>query len=279
VDRPVAPFLGRADELHLLHSSLARAANGGGVVLLGGEPGIGKTRIVQEFAAAAEAQGATVLWGHCLEGEWTPPYGPWVEALTAYLRTFSRARLRGEFDADGPALVRILPALRALLPDLPIAVSLSLDDERLRLYDAVTRLLQRAGAHAPVVLALDDLHWADRDSLELLRHALRTADRSRLLIVGTYRTTALSPRHPLQDVLAAAVRQPQSVQVTVDGLSRADVTRLLTAMAGKDVPPSLIQSIYAETDGARPQPPGAGGDGRKRTARSAERASGGEPSV
>lgn len=217
--------------------------------MLGGEPGIGKTRIVQQFAMDAREIGATILWGQCLEGDWTPPYGPWVDALTNYVRSLDRERLHAELDVDGPPLARLVPALRALVPGLPAAVTLGPDDERLRLYDAVTRLLLRAGAGAPAVLVLDDLHWADRDSLSLLRYVLRFAGRGRLLVVGTYRTTDLGRHHPLHDVLAAVARQPGAIQVTLGGLSRDDVGRYLALIAGHDVPDELVHAIHTETDG------------------------------
>ena len=220
------------------------------VVLLAGEPGIGKTRLAEELAALARDQGAAVLWGRCYEGEWAPPYGPWVAALGDYARTVAPDHLRRQLGPAAPLLARLVPHVRAALPDLAAPAPLSPEEERFRLYDAVTQSLLAAAQAQPIMLVLDDLHWADGDSLGLLRHVARFADRGRLLLVGVYRDLEVDRRHPLTDVPAVLLRETDYVRIRLRGLSEPEVAQYLARATGQEpLPRALIRQIYAETEG------------------------------
>jgi hypothetical protein len=168
-------FVGRALELGTLDTRLERAiAGAGSLVIVAGDAGIGKTRMLREFTAAARARGALTLWGSSFEGDWHPPYGPWVEALGEAGRSVGRARLRAALGRGAPVLARLVPELDAAIGgDAGTMAALSPEEERFRLYDAVARFLVAVARQQPTVLVLDDLHWTDRDSLQLLAYCGR----------------------------------------------------------------------------------------------------------
>lgn len=246
------PFVGRQRELAALRARLASATRGAGsLTMLAGEAGIGKTRVARELATFARSQGAAVLWGGCFEGDGSPPYGPWVEALSEYARAVAPDKLLRELGAAAPSLAPLVPTIRAALPDVPSAAPLTPEAERYRLYDAIAQFLLAAARERPVVLVLDDLHLADRDSLALLRHVARFLERARLLLVGTYRDTELEmdPAHPLGDLLAVLHRETGYGGLVLAGLSPAEVAQYLAQAARKELPQALVSAVHAETAG------------------------------
>ena len=183
-----ASFVGREPELRVLGERLERALAGtGGLVLVAGEAGIGKTRMLGEFALTARERGALTLWGSSFEGDWHPPYGPWLEVLEDAVRSLDADRLREALGRGAPVLARLLPELGPALGDLPEVASLSPEQERFRLFDAVAQFLVAVARRSPVVLVLDDLHRTDRDSLQLLAYCGRFVGRGGLLLAGAYR--------------------------------------------------------------------------------------------
>ncbi|TAK36629.1 MAG: helix-turn-helix transcriptional regulator [Chloroflexota bacterium] len=247
-----AVFVGRQREMALLQTHLESASSGQGcLAMLVGEAGIGKTRAAREFAGSARQQGVMVLSGSSLEGDWQPPYGPWVEALGEYARTTDPDLLRRQIGPGLAPLAQLVPALRAAVPDVPPPALLSPDEERLRLFDAVIQLLLTLSQRQPVLLVLDDLHWADRDSLRLLRHVARFADRARLLILGVYREPepGLQPGHPLVDLLGMLRRETDYHQMALTGLSSEEMAEYLAASAGQSLPQALIRTMYNTTNG------------------------------
>jgi transcriptional regulator with XRE-family HTH domain len=245
-------LVGRREECAVLLARLAEAWQGrGGVVMLLGEAGIGKTRLARELAEVADEQGATVLWGSCFEGEWQPPYGPWVEALRGYTSARVPERLRRELGTGAGPISRLLPEIHALLPDIPVPSPLKPDEERYRLCDAVVQLLLAASAERPVLVVVDDLHWADADSLRLLRHLARSAQRARLLVIGVYRDpeVGLSDQHPLLATLASLLRETGYQRVPLRGLTHEEVATLLAQTAGQPLPQALVRAIEEETGG------------------------------
>jgi len=244
------PFVGRAAEMAQLAEKLPGLRAGrGGLVMLVGEPGIGKTRAAEEFAEIARGEGVVVLWGHCFEGEWTPPYGPFVEALGEYAQAADLDTLGQDLGLGAPSLARLVPAIRRRLPKVPDPVRLEPDEERVRLLDAVSQFLIAVAARSPLVLVLDDLHWADRGTLTLLRHIARTTACHRLLLIGTYRDVELDPQHPLADALAVVRREVEYERLVLRGLAPTDVGMLLDTIAEADVGQALTQAISAETNG------------------------------
>ncbi|ORA97076.1 regulator [Mycobacterium mantenii] len=225
------PFVGRGRELEGLLSAWQTALAGGvRTVLIAGEPGVGKTRLAGEWSQQAYAQGAVVLYGRCDE-DLGAPYQPFAEALRSLAPCVGADRLRGLRGVE--ALLPLAPGLADVLPDLTPPAHPDPDTERYALFDAVVALLEVASASAPVVLILDDLHWAAKPTLLLLRHLLRFGDHARVQIVGTYRSTDLDRSHPLAAMLADLHRDGTANRLTLGGLDEDDVTAYV-AEAGYD---------------------------------------------
>jgi DNA-binding CsgD family transcriptional regulator len=245
------PFVGRAGELAALTVDLDAAVAGrGGVVLLAGEPGIGKTRLAEELAARATARGVTVLWGRCWEGEGAPAFWPWVQVVRAYVQVQAGdpGELRRELGAGAADIAQLVPAVRDHLPDLPVPPPVEPEAARFRLFDSLTGFLQAAAVRRPLLLILDDLHWADAPSLALLRFVSRELERARLLVVGSYRHTEVDQGHPLLGAVADLTRG-QHRRLLLGGLDPPDVASFVAQTAG--VPPSaaLAAALHRQTDG------------------------------
>jgi DNA-binding NarL/FixJ family response regulator len=236
-------LIGRGDQLSVLQAALEQALAGrGSVALLVGDPGIGKTRLASEVAELAEGRGATVLWGHCYEGEWSPPYGPWIESLGHYLRAADTKQLRVQLGGTASALAEMLPEIG----DVPQPASLDPAEARHRLYEAIARLLATA---EPAVVVLDDLHLADSASLAVLEHVGRSAPRAKLLVVGAYRDHELELTHPLVQCVAELNRYAASEVVRLPALTREDTAALAETLAGAPLAQAVADAIYAETEG------------------------------
>ncbi len=249
-DRGRHLFVGRERERDRLHALLSEAQRGTGtLVMIAGEPGIGKTRLALELTEEARRRGALVLGGGCAEGDWSPPFGPWAEVLGDYLHVAGPEAVRAAVGPVGMALARLVPAWQTELTGLPPAVPLGSREERFRLSEGLRRLLHSVARRQPLVLVLDDLQWADRDSLTVLRHVAHGIESSPMLIVGLYRDVELDRRHPLADALAALRRETGYVRVTLKGLSATEVAEYLALAVGRAPPPMLARAIHAETEG------------------------------
>jgi tetratricopeptide (TPR) repeat protein len=226
------PFVGRGDELSVLTGLWDRVVGGEPrAVVIGGEPGVGKSRLAGELAARAHATGAIVLYGRCDE-DLAAPLQPFIEPVRVLAPALGPTRLRG---MRGVAeLRRVVPELGELLAEDAPTTRADPDTERLALFDAVTHLLRAASLEAPVLLVLDDLHWAGKTTLSLLRHLLLGAKDARLLVVGTYRDTELGRTHPLAATLADLRRDGATDRVVLGGLDAADIAAYLTAIGNTD---------------------------------------------
>jgi predicted ATPase len=248
-------FVGRALELGMLDARLERAiAGAGSLVIVAGDAGIGKTRMLREFTATARARGALTLWGSSFEGDWHPPYGPWVEALGEAGRSVERARLRAALGRGAPVLARLVPELDAAVGgDAGTMAALSPEEERFRLYDAVARFLVAVARQQPTVLVLDDLHWTDRDSLQLLAYCGRFVGQAALVLAGAHRDAPLDldRDHPLIDTLAVLCREPTYERIGLGGLSRGEVADFLAHANRQEPSPTLVKAIHRETGGNR----------------------------
>ena len=233
--RPSVGVVGRDSELATLEDAVKRAVSGQGreVVLLAGEPGQGKTTLVAEVARRAHAQGAAVLLGRCDE-EVGAPYLAFQEALSHYVAHADEAVLRTHVAAHGGELSRLVAGLGQCVGEVPAPQASDADTERYQLFAAAVGLLEAAAVEAPLVLVLDDLHWADKPSLQLLRHIVSHTASARLLILGTYRDMELSASHPLTEALAALHREPAGISaIDVKGLDdTASASCLLSLVVG-----------------------------------------------
>ncbi|CAA9585782.1 MAG: transcriptional activator domain, partial [uncultured Thermomicrobiales bacterium] len=231
--RTGAGLVGRRRELALLHEQFAAAARGQAVVtLVAGDPGIGKTRLLQSLAARAAETGARVLRGGASEAEGMPPYLPFLEALGTHIRTAPPEEVREQAGALAPVLASILPELATKLSDLPTSYSLPPEQARLRLYEAVGVFLAAIAAPRPLVLLLDDLQWADAASLDLLCHVARTQPDARLLILGAYRAGEVAHNRALERALAALNRLRTLTVVTAGPLSATEIAALAAGVLG-----------------------------------------------
>lgn len=257
---PVGPaqsrdaFVGRARELSGLRRMFDSARNGsGGMALLVGEPGIGKTRIAQIITTEASAAGATILWGRGFEGEWSPPYGPWVAALSELLSHLSTDQRAATIEHLGPAasiLGRILPEVAET--DAPPSTPLDPEEERFRLHEAVAHLLIDASTTTPLVIVLDDLQWADGASLALLRHVVRVLARASIMIVATLRDAELDragQSEALTALLAALHREANFLRLPLIGLAQDEVGEILAKAAAHPISAELGAAIHGETGG------------------------------
>jgi tetratricopeptide (TPR) repeat protein len=229
VARPEA-FVGRAPELARLEPLLAHV--GRQVILLGGEPGIGKSRLARELAVAAHARGATVLQGRCDE-DLRMPYQPFVEALSHLVEYAADAVLERHVEEHGGELGRLAAALSRRLPDAPAPRQADGDTERYLLFSAAVGLLNAEQAQRPVVLFLDDVQWADTPTLLLLRHLVASDLRLRLTIIATFRTTEFDDEHPLVKLLADLHREPDVTRVDLTGLEAEAVAELARDATGQ----------------------------------------------
>ncbi|MGH8973907.1 MAG: ATP-binding protein, partial [Acidimicrobiia bacterium] len=244
------PLVGREAEMARLTDRLRRAASGqGGLVLMAGEPGIGKTRLAEEVAARAEREGAFVLWGRCFEGEWAPPYAPFAEALAPHVAVASPDELRADVGTGAAPLAQLVPRIRDVLPDLGEPQAVPAEEERFRLLDAMAQFLVARSRRAPVLLVLDDLQWADRSTVAMVRHLVRFAPRERILLLGAYPDLDLDADHPLTDLLGVMAREAGYEHLAVRGLDPAEVTRLLAALGGHEVEEQVGAAWVRQTEG------------------------------
>jgi DNA-binding CsgD family transcriptional regulator/tetratricopeptide (TPR) repeat protein len=246
------PFVGRAEELEKLRTMMPRAAGERSrVALIAGEAGAGKSRLVREFSADAAADGALVLYGAC-DAEVRTPYRPFVEALDRLTRVIEPGELSEALGPSGGELTRLLPDLPSLAGELPPPVEADPDTERHRLHTAVADLLASVSRARPVLLVVEDGHWADAPTLHLLRHLARSAWSARLLLLATFRDTEADVPRGLAETLADLRRSDDVVRMRLDGLSGAEVADLIRRAAGSGQGTELgelAESIHQLTNG------------------------------
>jgi len=243
-------FVGRERALGRLREDLWEAfGERSRVVLLVGEPGIGKTRTAEELAAEARSSGAETLVGRCVEGEGAPAYWPWVQIVRRFLAGRTRGALEPLLGTRAAVIAQAIPEVAEKLGDIEPPPELEPAQARFRLFDSLTAFLKNAARERPLVLVLDDLNRADRSSLLLLQFLARELRDSRILIVGTYRDTELARDPALARVLGEIVREDPSRSLQLDGLERSEVASFLEQATGRPAPQSLVTSLWEQTGG------------------------------
>jgi class 3 adenylate cyclase/tetratricopeptide (TPR) repeat protein len=232
---PATGYVGRVAERRRLENLWGQARAGSlRLAVLSGEAGVGKTRLASNVALHAREEGATVLYGRCDE-DLGVPYQPWAQALGHLITAAPRRILDAHVKSHGGDLARLVPALGDRLPALPPPHQSDPETERYLLYAAASGLLQAASQEEPVLLILDDLHWADQPTLSLLRHVVAQGASMRVMVVGTYRDSDLSRDHPLTALLADLHRDEGGERVKLTGLHSDDVAALIEALAGHEL--------------------------------------------
>jgi len=243
-------FVGRQREMAELRSALDDAISGrGSIVMLAGEPGIGKTRMAQELAGHAQSLGAQVLWGWCYEGEGAPPYWPWIQPVRSYVRNAMASQLEAEMASGAADIATLVPEVGEKLLGLKPPPQMEPEQARFRLFDSVATFLNNSSASAPLVIVLEDLHWSDRSSLMLWEFISKEISSARVMLLGTYRDVEVDRRHPLSQTLGALIREPNFRRVQLSGLSLQDVGLFVEQRTGATLTESDLRQVHARTEG------------------------------
>jgi DNA-binding SARP family transcriptional activator len=243
-------LVGRDDQLAALDGVLAGARGGRGrVALVAGEPGIGKTRLAEETARRAAAAGMRVAWGRCHEGDGAPAFWPWAQVVRQLTGELASGQLAAMLGPSAGWLGQLMPELAGPAPPpgpLPVG---DLGAARFQLNQAVAGLLRRAAEPRPLLVVVDDLHWADVPSLSLLAFLAGELKDARLVVVGTYRDVEALPGRPLADTLGALAREPVVERIPLGGLDRAGVARLIGRTIGTRPAEPLVQAVHGRCGG------------------------------
>jgi eukaryotic-like serine/threonine-protein kinase len=243
-------FVGRERELEEMRATLEDALAGRGhLLLLTGEPGIGKTRTAEELATYAQVRGAQVHWGRCHEADGAPAYWPWSEAIRSYVRDADPVGLAWQLGREAGDVAQIVPELRDVLGEVEDLPDLEPEQARFRLFDSVGTFLRGASESRPLVIILDDLHWADEPSLLMLRFIARQIADSGLVLVGTYRDVELGRHHPLAETLSDLATIEHSRRIALRGLDTEGIARYIEMTAGAEPPPGLANTVRDQTAG------------------------------
>ena len=228
----VGAFVGRKREMDVLRAALEDVVSGWPrIVMISGEPGIGKTRLAQEIGIIAADEGVQTFWGRCYEGQGAPSYWPWVQIIRDYIRERDPRELRSVMGTGAANIAEIVSELKAKLPGLETPASLdSPDANRFRLFDSIASFFKNAARSKPVMLVLEDLHWADRPSLMLLEFLAHEISGSRILFVGTFRHA--ESEHALSQTIGELAREPYFQQIQLSRLGLSDVGRYIEETSG-----------------------------------------------
>ena len=246
-------FIGRQQELASLAGLLERAkAKEPAFALVSGEAGIGKTRLTRELAALADGQDCCVLTGQCVElGGEGLPLAPLVDALRTLARTLAPGALADVLGPAAPALARLLPELAVAAPAAPgAAVTMATEDiSKAQLLEHVLGTFDRLSGLRPVLLVVEDLHWADRSTLDLVAFLFRSLRQSRVMITVTYRSDELHRRHPLRPLLTSWERDRSINGIGLSRFSREEVAAQLSAILGQRAAPAMTDTVFDRSGG------------------------------
>jgi class 3 adenylate cyclase/tetratricopeptide (TPR) repeat protein len=247
---PRQVFVARNAELTFLRGKLEEALDGrGSFVLVGGEPGVGKTTLVRELIREAESRGALALFGRCYEIEGALPYSPFVEMLEKAFSAMPAEMVREDMGDDAPEVARMVPELRNRFPDIPSPMELPPEQQRRYFFNAVGSFVARSAKRFPLVLVMDDVHWADIPTLLLIEHMADLVPAMRVLGIGTYRDVELDVSRPLAATMERMVRARTVERLAVKRFGRDDVGRMIRALSGRTPPDTFVEVVFDETEG------------------------------
>lgn len=248
--KDVLPCVGRERETGDLRRVLEAVRDGtGGTVFIGGEPGIGKTRLIRDVKAEALRQGFNVLSGSCRK-EIALPYEPWIEQIEQTLRSIPADQAAAMFRDQAAEVSFLLPQLAELIPDIPARVELPPEQERRFLMNGITALFQsQAENNKPLVLVFEDLQWADESTCLLIQHLAERIEDSRLLILGSYRDADMETSSPSAKMFQTLLRERLAEDIILRRLRRPEVVQMLNQLAGKPAPEELVDLVFEETEG------------------------------
>jgi DNA-binding CsgD family transcriptional regulator len=249
-------FVGREPELRTLREHVAAVHDGrGSLVLVSGEPGIGKTRLVELLAEEAAAQETRILWGRCFDGEGTPAFWPWVQLVRAYEHDHDSAA--DQIGQDASSIGNLLwgvhrdgdVAAQSLHDALRYEFPAEAAQARFELFDAIATWLGKLASVRPLLLVFDDLHWADAASLLVLRFIVHTLPDARICIIGTYRDTEATEPEGLRQLAADTARLPSAHLIKLLGLSEAETDHLLAETSTLPISPDVVHAVHSVTEG------------------------------
>jgi class 3 adenylate cyclase/tetratricopeptide (TPR) repeat protein len=245
------PFVGRESERTELRRITEQVkAGSGALVMIGGEPGVGKSRLAEELALRCGQEGFQTFFGASYEMAGAQPYIPIVEAFEQALAQAPGPKAFCEFLGDeAPEVARLVPKLRQLCPDIPPPLELPPEQERRYLFNSIWEVLARTAAARPTLLVLDDIHWADEPTMLLIQHLAERIAEVPVLMVGLYRDSELDVGRPLSRTFEELTRRRLARRILLGRLSQEGVARMVAGMAGQEPPPRLAEVLFAETEG------------------------------
>jgi len=244
------PLIGRVQEFETLKRLLSQTiAGNGSMVMIGGEPGIGKSYLARALSREARRRGALSVIGHSHEMEGAPAYAPFIEMLEYIRRMAPREGLRYSLGEDAPEVARLMPELRTIYPDIPPALQLPPEQQRRFLFNSFRSFVERAASVTPLVVVFEDLQWADDSTLQLLEHFARTISSAPMLALCTYRDLDLEVTRPFARTLETLLRERLASSIVLRRFSFNEVEAFLAALSDQAPPPALVRAIFEETDG------------------------------
>lgn len=249
-DTEPTPYVGRIEERERLRSMVEAAAGGrGGIALIGGPAGVGKSRLTREAASIGEHLGMRVLIGNCLDMESPPPYQPSIDHLEQAARETTPEAFRAALGENAPEVAKLLPSLRQRYDDIPAPPELTPEQERRYMLHGVGQFIERAASVQPLLLVFEDLHWADESTLVFLHHLGARTHQLPVMVIVTYRDDEIGAGRPIDAGLGPLTRELGAVDLHLEVLSRDEVEVILTERAGSAPPPELVELVFGETQG------------------------------
>ncbi len=244
------PFVGRPEERDRLRKLLDAAQAGrSAIVLIGGEPGVGKTRLAAEVVAEARTRGMFTTSGRCYDMKGAPPYIPFVEAIEYSLRVTPPENFRAALGDAASELARLIPRIRSLYPDLPPTFDLPPEQAQHLMFENICDFFERAAAVQPIVLVLDDLHWAEESTALLLEHVAQRLERVPFVLIGTYRDIEVERASPFARSMERLTRRSTVHRITLRRLGKPEVGEIISRLAGRAAPEPLVEVFFRETEG------------------------------